>query len=140
MLNLDSSQGEAARKEALELATERISLYFSAQQAANIREQNKIEPHQGEVNLNYSFEDVFCNIERRGEVPSRTSVGVNFTAKATITMSGIHNGEATIRFFHGGRENARAYRYCWGHYYNCNGTRIGMYCQALDVAISASVE
>jgi len=37
-----------------------------------------------------------------------------------------------IRFFHNGREYGRAYECCWGHYYNCNRTRIGMYVRALD--------
>ena len=29
---------------------------------------------------------------------------------------------------------------CWGHYYNCNRTQIGMYCAALDQAARAWFE
>lgn len=92
----------------------------------------RIEPHQGEVDLQHRFEAVFNWLKRNGEVTLTTAAGTCFTARATITNNGPHSGEQTIRFFQGGTEYARAYRCCWGHYYNCNRTRMGMYCQALD--------
>ena len=49
-------------------------------------------------------------------------------------------GRKVIRFRQGGREYARVYACCWGHYYNCNRTRIGKYCQALDEVAQAWLE
>ncbi|MDX1446801.1 glycosyltransferase family 2 protein, partial [Lishizhenia sp.] len=46
-------------------------------------------------------------------------------------------GEEVIRFMQHGKEYARTYKCCWGRYYNCNRTRIGMYCVALDDAMEA---
>lgn len=83
------------------------------------------------VNLRHSFTDIHkwissCKIELV------TSVGTKFTALADITKRGAHEVKPVIRFFQRGTEYVRAYECCWGHYYNCNRTRIGMYCQALD--------
>jgi hypothetical protein len=91
-----------------------------------------IERHQGKVDLIITFEQAHAWLQRNGEVELATVAGTWFTAKATRTNRGAHDGEATIRFFQNGAEYARAYECCWGHYYSCNRTRIGMYCQALD--------
>jgi hypothetical protein len=107
------------------------SSHFSLHQATNTSR------HQGEVNLKNSFEDVFYNVKKRGEFIARTEAGTNFKTKATFNVRGIYSGEATIRFFQDSKEYSRAYKCCWGHYYNHYGQRIGMYCQALDAAISA---
>jgi len=90
-----------------------------------------ISVHGGEVKLNTIFEDVWKFLNNHGETSLETSTGSSFTAKATITSSGKHKGEKTIRFFKGKTEYARSYPCCWGHYYNCNRTRHGMYCKAL---------
>jgi hypothetical protein len=61
--------------------------------------------------------------------------GTKFTVEAAESV-----GRQVIRFRQGGREYARAYKCWWGHYYNCNRTRIGMYCAALDAAAKAWFE
>ena len=90
------------------------------------------EPHQGTAEVRHSFETAVDFLKRNGETKLTTASGTPFTARATITNKGDHRGEQTIRFFQGGKEYARSYGCCWGHYYNCNRTRMGMYCQALD--------
>ena len=60
-----------------------------------------------------------------------TNRETDFVAQAEITQKGPHTGEKVIRFMQDNKEYARAYECCWGHYYNCNRTRIGMYCAAL---------
>jgi hypothetical protein len=92
-----------------------------------------IEPHQGKVDLQHTFGAAYNWLKKKGEVALRTAAGTHFTAQAAITNSGSHSGEPTIRFFQRGTEYARAYECCWRHYYNCNRTRMGMYCQALDM-------
>ncbi len=94
-----------------------------------------IERHQGEADLQSSFKRAHAWLQRNGDIELSTAAGTRFTAKATRTNRGVHAGEATIRFFQDETEYARAYECCWGHYYNCNRTRIGMYCEALDRAI-----
>jgi hypothetical protein len=91
-----------------------------------------IERHQGEAALQSSFERAHAWLERNGDVELATAAGTQFTAKATRASRGAHASAATIRFFQSGVEFARAYGCCWGRYYNCNRTRIGMYCEALD--------
>jgi hypothetical protein len=95
----------------------------------------KIVPHQGTIDVGHSFRTVSAWLGSE-ETKLRTNVNTEFSARAAIAQRGSHAGEATIRFFQKGREFARAYDCCWGHYYNCNRTRIGMYCQALDAAAS----
>lgn len=119
-----------------ERAPERENSYSSGQQTTNAIEEIISHSHQGNVILHHNFDDVYINLEKRGEIEVRTASGKNFKVRATITRRGDHKGQATIRFLNEGRENARAYRCCWGHYYNCNGARIGMYCKALDAVLS----
>ncbi len=94
-----------------------------------------IEPHQDEVNLRHTFEFAYKWLQAVGMAQLDTAAGTRFTAQASITSRGPHSGEPVIRFLQRGIEYARAYKCCWGRYYNCNRTRIGMYCQALDKEI-----
>ena len=95
-----------------------------------------IEPHEGSVNLQHTFKAVYEWPGNEDEATLNTSVGTEFTAQAATVERGSHEGEPAIRFFQKGVEYARAHECCWGHYYNCNRTRIGMYCQALDSEVS----
>jgi hypothetical protein len=88
----------------------------------------RIEPHQGTMELACDFAQAYGFVNGAHGVKLETSTGTAFTAEVGTT------GRKVIRFFQGGREYARAYPCCWGHYYNCNRTRIGMYCVALDRA------
>jgi hypothetical protein len=65
-----------------------------------------------------------------------TKRGTGFVAQDEIAQKGPHSGEKVIRFMHDNKEFAGAYECCCGRYYNCNKTRIGMYCTALDGAIA----
>jgi hypothetical protein len=94
-----------------------------------------IEAHEGTVKLLNSFEFAYEWLRSEGEVDLKTSTGTSFTTQAEITKKGAHSGEPVIRFFQHGDEYARSYECCWGHYYNCNRTRIGMYCKALDLVV-----
>lgn len=97
------------------------------------REQTHVfEPHEGTVELRNPFEGVHEWLAARDELGLTTGRGTGFTTRAAVAIRGGHKGEPVIRFFQGGSEYARAYECCWGHYYSCNRTRIGMYCKALD--------
>ena len=94
------------------------------------------EPHQGNVHLDCNFDRMWDFLKAKGELCLQTEVeGKPFIAKATVALRGKHEGERVIVFLHekaGKRtESAREYECCWGHYYNCYGTRIGMYFKAL---------
>lgn len=94
------------------------------------------EPHQGNVQLDCDFDKTWESLKAKSELLLQTEIeGKPFVAKATIAARGQHAGERVIVFLHeknGMRtESARAYECCWGHYYNCYGTRIGMYFKAL---------
>jgi len=91
-----------------------------------------IEPHERTVELRNTFAFVHKWLSDKAELALTTSVGTQFTAQARLTTRGLHAGEPVIRFFQGGIEFGRAYECFWGHYYNCNRTRVGMYCRALD--------
>ena len=93
------------------------------------------EAHEGQVRLQHSFDAAYRALSSGERVELRTSGGTGFTAVAGITSKGSRKGEPVIRFLLKGQESARAYRCCWGHYYNCHGTRAGMYCAALDAAL-----
>ena len=90
------------------------------------------ERHERTVDLRNSFQAAYERLCSRGAMASTTETGKIFVARAALTQSGSHTGEPVIRFFRGDTESARAYECCWGHYYNCNRTRIGMYCKGLD--------
>ena len=89
------------------------------------------EPHEGKVALQHKFDATHKWLRSQGEISLTTASGTQFTARAEMTKRGPHAGENVIRYFQGGTEYGRAYECCWGHYYNCNRTRIGMYCEAL---------
>ena len=94
------------------------------------------EPHRGNVPLTCDFDKVWISLHAIGELMLQTErEGKPFIAKAIVASKGQHSGERAIVFLHekdGKRtESARAYECCWGHYYNCFGTRIGMYFKAL---------
>jgi hypothetical protein len=88
-------------------------------------------PHEGLVSLRHSFDSVWKTLRVKPQT-LETDRGAHFTALANVTSSGKHEGENTIRILNGKNEYARVYSCCWGKYYNCYGTRIGMYCKALD--------
>jgi hypothetical protein len=94
-----------------------------------------VEAHEGHVGLKHSFDQVYGWLFQNGPMDLNTMVGTKFEAKADITQSGEHSGEKVIRFFQKGKEYGRAYDCCWECYYNCNRTRIGMYCAALDTVL-----
>ena len=96
---------------------------------------SEITIHGGVIRPKNRFLDAWTFLNINGETPLETSTGSTFIAKASITNSGPHKGEKTIRFMKNKTEYARSYTCCWGHYYNCNRTRHGMYCKALDYAI-----
>jgi hypothetical protein len=93
------------------------------------------EPHEGTLQLKHEFQKAYSWLEKHGPSELTTKRGTDFVALAEITQKGPHSGEKVIRFMQNNKENARAYECCWGHYYNCSRSRIGMYCAALDGAI-----
>lgn len=94
------------------------------------------KPHEGTLELAYSFSDAWNVVDSNKGMRLETRTGSPFTVVNSFASRGLHKGEKTLRLFKGEQEFARAYQCCWGHYYNCNRTRIGMYCRALDVAFS----
>lgn len=93
------------------------------------------EPHEGTLQLKHEFQKAYNWLEKYGLSELNTKRGTDFVALSEITKKGPHTGEKVIRFMQNNKESARAYKCCWGRYYNCNRTRIGMYCSALDDAI-----
>lgn len=71
-------------------------------------------------------------ISWKAPAPSSSTLALEteFTAEAAVSKI----GKRVIRFYQQGKEYARAYKCCWGHYYNCSRARIGIYCSALDAA------
>ncbi len=92
-----------------------------------------IRPHGGSIILQYSFNDTWDYLDNEGPLSLHTVQGTSFKASAGIAQ----NDEPVIKFLEHGREYARAYECCWGHYYNCNRTRFGMYASALDQYVKA---
>ena len=93
------------------------------------------EPHEGSVELEHTFSQAHRWLARNGPIDLATSVGPRFEASASIAQRGRHSGQPVIRFKQRGAEFGRSYPCCWGHYHNCNQTRIGMYCAALDESV-----
>jgi hypothetical protein len=94
----------------------------------DVKERFMIRPHQGEVFLNHNFATAFDSLSEHGKIELATDAGTQFS----VTASQTRDGRKVIRFFQDGVEYARCYECCWGKYYNCNRTRIGMYVNALD--------
>jgi hypothetical protein len=90
------------------------------------------EPHEGRNHLAQIFDYVYNRLASCDSVVLNTASGKQFSACAGIAEKGPHAGEKVILFSQDGTECARAYECCWGHYYNCDRTRIGVYCSALD--------
>lgn len=89
--------------------------------------------HGGYIILGHTFRDAWDFLDRKGKINLRTvRRNTPFEASARIVRRGLRKGELVIVFTRNGIERARCYACCWGHYYNCNRTRIGMYCNALD--------
>ncbi len=87
---------------------------------------NVTQGHKGTVEVSVDFSGVFrCLGPHSAKL--RTRNGTRFEAEATVSRT----GKKVIRFKQEGKEYARSYECCWGHYSNCYGTRIGMYCRAL---------
>lgn len=98
------------------------------------------ETHQGNVRLVSEFDNVWESLNKTGERSLQTvRKRTPFIAKAIVIGKGKHLDERAIVFFgekNGKRKrNATSYECCWGHYYNCDGTRIGMYCEPLGRSI-----
>lgn len=93
--------------------------------------RSPITAHDGTVDLRHDFKAARSFLLGKGAHPLETAAGTHFTAQSTVSR----DGRDVIRFFQRGKEYARSYSCCWGNYYNCNRTRIGMYCAALDAAI-----
>ena len=91
----------------------------------------RIEPHHGAAKMANDFRVAFDFVSRNRELTLQTRMGAAFTAEATESA-----GRRVIAFRQREQHYAPAYECCWGHYYNCNRTRIWMYCAALDSAIT----
>ena len=96
------------------------------------------EPHRGNVRLDCDFDKVWDILKNKGEVSLQTEIeGKPFIAKATVATRGQHSGGRVIVFIHEKKNGERIesrkkfHGTYWGHYYNCYGTRIGMYFKAL---------
>jgi hypothetical protein len=87
-----------------------------------------ILPHKGDVIMKNSFDSAWDYLDKEGPLVLQTRKGTEFKVSAVRSRE----GKPVIRFFQHDKEYARAYECCWGHYCNCNRTRIGMYCEALD--------
>ncbi|OPY93419.1 MAG: hypothetical protein A4E73_00134 [Syntrophaceae bacterium PtaU1.Bin231] len=86
-----------------------------------------IRPHDGSVSLRHAFEDAWNFLNSHGAAELSTSTGHRFRALASMSRD-----RKVIRFVKERVECGRAYACCWGRYYNCARTRIGMYTAALD--------
>ena len=94
-----------------------------------------IYSHEGSVTLQHTFREAHQWLQSQLAAQFATARGNAYTATA-----GTSKGQEVICFFQRRRngtegEFGRVYACCWGHYYNCNHTRIGMYCVALDAAM-----
>jgi hypothetical protein len=102
----------------------------------------KYEIHQRTVALVSDFSKAWDFVNRKGELTLRTEKKrIPFIAMASVAKRGKHSGERVIKFLNFDTKRASAYVFkcCWGYHTNCygEGTRIGMYCEALDQAINA---
>lgn len=103
----------------------------------------KYEIHQRTVTLVSDFNKAWNFLNSSGEITLRTEKNrIQFIVKASVTQRGRHAGEKVIQFLNINTRRASAYVFkcCWGFHTNCygEGTRIGMYCQALDNYITSS--
>ncbi len=94
-----------------------------------------IKPHEGSVSYANTFMKAYDWLDKHGPIELLTKKKTPFVVESSIVTRGPHVGEAVIIFRQGKMEYARSYECCWGHHHNCNRTRIGMYCSALDKAL-----
>lgn len=80
--------------------------------------------HQGKVDVKKTFREAQDYLSVVKEINLTTPNGTPFVAKPGAKKFG---NELVIKFYQQGKEYGRAYECCWGAYYNCNRTRIGMY-------------
>lgn len=95
--------------------------------SAQGRTVRRISPHDGDLELRHSFEQAWAHLGRQSQLVLKTLTGKEFHVLATRS-----NGREVVKFLQEAREYGRAHRCCWGRYYNCSRTRIGMYIKALD--------
>ena len=96
-------------------------------------------PHEGIVNLKNSFDEACNFLKQVGKFETITPKGTTFFAEVGQVTKGERSGQMVIKFFQKDLEFGRSYRCCWGKYYSCNRTRIGMYCKTLDSAIGKDI-
>lgn len=90
--------------------------------------------HGRPISLNHTFSEAWEFLRCEGPLTIETDKrGTPFVAVAKTTRARID--ERVIIFYNKNKERARSYSCCWGYYDNCNRTRIGMYCRALDFYI-----
>ena len=97
-----------------------------------MKKSRAFEPHEGQVSLKHDFEETWQKLNEKGPQELKTENGATFTASSDIVSKGKHTGKKVIKFKKDSAEYARSYACCWGKYYNCYGTRHGMYCKSLD--------
>lgn len=69
-----------------------------------------IEPYQGEVDLNYTFESALDYLKARKKIQLKTQKKTEFTAEAATTKG---DERPFIKFCQNGIEYARCYKECW---------------------------
>jgi hypothetical protein len=88
--------------------------------------------HAGEVALSNTFNKAYSWLKKFGPQDLQTRAGTDFTAAAQINKKGPRKGNKAVTFSSTNNRVQYAYHCCWGHYYNCYGTLVGMYCRSLD--------
>lgn len=97
-----------------------------------MKKTRAFEPHEGQVTLKHQFDELWQKLDETGPIDLETENGASFFVVSGITTRGKHEGKKVIKFKKDTSEYARSYECCWGKYYNCYGTRHGMYCKILD--------
>jgi uncharacterized protein YjbI with pentapeptide repeats len=98
-----------------------------------------LRKHEGREERAHTFDEVWKSLDASDAQQLTTKAGTAFVAKAAITTKGKRSGERVIRYLQNGQDYGRCYPCCWEHYYNCNGTRIGMYSRAVDQGVDAGL-
>jgi len=94
-------------------------------------------PHYDTIINPKSFDQAFSEIQRNpNSTYNTTGNETPFSAEATICRKGSHKGERVIIFRTKTNkpietEKTRAYKCCWGHKTNCNGTYIDCFTKAI---------
>jgi hypothetical protein len=77
---------------------------ISSTERTRMKRKYAFERHQGDVQLQHTFDAVEAWVRARGEVALTTRAGSPFTAKAAVARKQGHGGELVILFF--GRERS----------------------------------